>query len=300
MRCGTGDWAAGERRAVIAGREDVRQPRTADQRADRQPAAERLGRRHQVGDDARVLVGPQGSRASQPGLDLVVDQSGAVLVAGRPRGVQQLVVEDMNAALALDRFEQHRGGALVDGGGDGPRGRRDRKETGHERSEGRLLGLLRRRRQRSVGASVKAALQRDDVAAGLGLARDLQRRLVGLGAGVGKVHPAAQRALGQPLGQRHRGLGVDEVADVNQLRRLLGDRAHDGGVAVAQRADRQAGLEVQVLVALVVVEQRALAAHELHGHPHVGGDQVLALERPQLLEAHREHLAFDSTSATGE
>ena len=30
----------------------------------------------------------------------------------------------------------------------------------------------------------------------------------------------------------------------------------------------------------------ALAVHELHGHPRVRRDDVLALERPQLLEAH--------------
>ena len=45
--------AAGEGRAVVAGLEHVGQPRAGDQRADRQPAAERLGGRHRVGHDRR-------------------------------------------------------------------------------------------------------------------------------------------------------------------------------------------------------------------------------------------------------
>ena len=41
-----------------------------------------------------------------------------MLVAGRARGAQELVVEHADAALALDRLEDDRGGALVDGAGD--------------------------------------------------------------------------------------------------------------------------------------------------------------------------------------
>ena len=44
VRGGGDDRAAGERRAVVAGREHVGEPLAGDQRADRQPAAERLGR----------------------------------------------------------------------------------------------------------------------------------------------------------------------------------------------------------------------------------------------------------------
>ena len=83
-------------------------------RADRQAAAERLGGRHQVGDDARVLVGPGGAGAPEAGLDLVEDQRRAGRVAALARGAQQLVGQHVHAALALDRLEDHRGGVLVD------------------------------------------------------------------------------------------------------------------------------------------------------------------------------------------
>ena len=114
----------------------------------------------------------------------------------------------------------------------------------------------------------------------LGLARDLERRLVGLGAGVGEVDLAAQRGLGQALGQAQPRLGVEEVADVDQALGLLADRRDDGRVAVPEAVDGQAGLEVEVLVALVVPQPRALAADELDAQARVGGDQVVALEQP--------------------
>ena len=102
--------AAGEGRAVVAGREDVGQALAGDQRADRQPAAERLGGRQRVGHDARVLVGPQRAGAPQAALDLVEDERGAVGVAGRARGAQDVLAEHVDAALALHRLEQDRGG----------------------------------------------------------------------------------------------------------------------------------------------------------------------------------------------
>ena len=57
-----------------------------------------------------------------PRLDLVEDQRRAVLVAGRARGLQQLLGEHVDAGLALDRLEQHRRGALVDRRRAAPRG----------------------------------------------------------------------------------------------------------------------------------------------------------------------------------
>ena len=57
-------------------------------------------------------------------------------------------------------------------------------------------------------------------------------------------------------------------------------------VAVPEAVDGQAGLEVEVLVALVVPQPRALAADELDAHPRVGGDEVVALEGLEVGEGH--------------
>ena len=101
------------------------------------------------------------------------------------------------------------------------RRRLDRDEARHQRRERRLLGLLRRGRQRAVRAAVEAAVHDDDRRRrGLRLARELDRRLVGLGAGVGEVHLAAQRATRPAAAaSRSRRLGVEEVADVHQRAR---------------------------------------------------------------------------------
>ena len=69
----------------------------------------------------------------------------------------------------------------------------------------------------------------------------------------------------QALGQAHRGLGVEEVADVHQPPDLLAHGLDDARVAVAEVRHRDAAQEVEVLVALGVPQARALAAHELDG-----------------------------------
>ncbi len=68
------------------------------------------------GRDAGVLEAPERAGAAHAALDLVEDQQRAVLVAGRAGGLEQPALERVDAALALDRLDQHGGGALVDGG----------------------------------------------------------------------------------------------------------------------------------------------------------------------------------------
>src|SRR4029450_3083681 len=65
-------------------------------------------------------------------------------------------------------------------------------------------------------------------------------------------------------------LGVEEVADGDEPLRLLGDRPHHLGMAVADRGHRDPGQEVEVLVAILVPQPRALAAGEGHGVAGVG------------------------------
>ena len=69
---------AGEGRAVVAGLSASAQALAGDHRADRQPAAERLGERHHVRHDRSLLVREQRAGAPQAALDLVEDQRRAV------------------------------------------------------------------------------------------------------------------------------------------------------------------------------------------------------------------------------
>ena len=121
-----------------------------------------------------------------------------------------------------------------------------------------------------------------ELAAGAALARELERALDRLGAGVAQEHPAAEREVGQPLRQPHARLRVEEIPHVHQPAGLLAHRVDHRRVAVAELRDRDAREEVEVLVALVVPQARALAPHELDGIPGVGGHERVALERLKL------------------
>jgi hypothetical protein len=125
---------------------------------------------------------------------------------------------------------------------------------------------------------VEAALEHHDLAAAPVLAGELERALHRLGARVAEEHAPLERGVGQALGKSHRGLGVEEVAHVHEPARLPADGLDHRRVAVPELHHRDPSQEVEVLVALVVPQARALPAHELHGIARVGGHHGLALE----------------------
>src|SRR5216684_1225885 len=115
-------------------------------------------------------------------------------------------------------------------------------------------------RDGSEGAAVERAERRDDrvravAIAGAPLACDLDRGLVGLGAGVAQEDARRERELDL-------GLGVVEVGRVDEGLRLRGQRGRDLRVRVAEKVDCNAGDEVEVFVAGVVVDEAAAPAHE--------------------------------------
>jgi hypothetical protein len=116
-------------------------------------------------------------------------------------------------------------------------------------------------------------------------AGELDRALVGLRARVGEEHATA---AAEERVQPGRDLGLDvvviEVRDVQQCRRLVGDRGRDLGMGVAERRDREPGEEVEVLLAVGVPEVGARAAHERDRQATVGLHDVLGVERPELGE----------------
>lgn len=149
-----------------------------------------------------------------------------------------------------------------------------------------LAGWARGRKRRQ-GAAVKALGQRDDEARGqLGIfaggfraatgvqARQLDGALVGLGAGVreeglprlgARLIDVGVQHVRQQLGHFPAVLDVVVVAHVDELGRLIAHGLHDGGVAVAEAADTDAGEEIEVLVAGIVDERHAVAFDEFHG-----------------------------------
>ena len=111
--------------------------------------------------------------------------------------------------------------------------------------------LFAGQRERAHGAAVETALGGDDDRAGLALvaADQLERRLVGLGARVGRRTPGRRRAEQgeQALGQGDLALVQEQVGGVGEQADLAGHRLGDRRVSVAERADRDAGDQVGVL-----------------------------------------------------
>ena len=119
--------------------------------------------------------------------------------------------------------------------------------------------------ERVVGAD-------DDVAPRAGPSTSqLQGALVGLGARVGEEHLAAglpRPAVDQPVdGQRHLGtqLVAVEVGDVAERARLGRHGLGHHGMGMAERDHGQARDEVQVALAVGVVELRALPRTNVAG-----------------------------------
>ena len=269
-RRGAGDRAAAEGRAVVALGERARGPAVRDDRADRQPAAERLGERHDVGDDAG-----RGDAAGEPGADpadaalhLVEVEQRAVLVAGLAGGLEEAGRRDDDPGLAHDRLEDDGGGAVghggAQGGGVAVGDERDRTGQGLER---RALRGLAGDGERAHRAAVERALAGDPAATGPQPARQLQRRLVRLGAGVGEQHPAVRSGADErlePLGELDARLVRGEVARVAERADLPGDGLDDGRVGVAEQVDGDAAEQVDVLAAVDVPDGRAAPPREHH------------------------------------
>src|SRR6185437_11431159 len=122
-----------------------------------------------------------------------------------------------------------------------------------------------RDRKGAHGPAVEAVLGGDDHRAGGALvaADQLERCLVGLRAGVGEEHPAiAAEQPQQPFGQSDLGLVQEQVGGVRDRVHLAGHGLGERRMGVPERADRDAGNEVGVLIAVGVPDLTALAPHQ--------------------------------------
>ena len=249
---GAGHRPAAEGAAEIAEGERVGEQRARDDRADRQAAGQSLGERQRVRGHADRLGRAERATAADAALHLVEEEHGTALVAEAPGRGEELERTVARAGEPLHRLDQHRGDVVVHRRVE----RRDVVE-GHLPAQ-RDAGAARRflvagpvgAGERRGRTPVPAAPHRDDrlppgVAPG-----QVQRVLVGFRARVAEEHPPERirtqlrQLLGQalPLRQRHGGRVEQE------LRRLLGDGAHDVGMAVPGRGDRVTAVGIEPLV----------------------------------------------------
>ena len=190
---------------------------------------------------------------------------------------------DDEAALALDRLDEHRGAVVLADLGvhglhegveglvrarldaTGPAvgvGHRGAVDLTGERTEAVLVGhVLRRQRHREVGPAVVGVVEHDDrVAAGV-VAGDLDGVLHRLGPGVEQRRALLVGARGE-LGQLLADLDVllvgrDHEAGVGEVGDLPLDRLDHARGGVADGGDGDAGAEVDELVAVDVDEDAA-------------------------------------------
>jgi hypothetical protein len=142
--------------------------------------------------------------------------------------------------------------------------------AGHGREEAELLRVLAAREgERAHRATVEAPEEADEARTPGDVARELERALDRLRAGV--AHEAehgfvAHRLqLGDALGEPHLLLVPVVAGDVEEALRRLGDRSHDLRVRMPRGADGDAGGEVEESVAVDVPHLGALAVRHREG-----------------------------------
>ena len=173
-----------------------------------------------------------------------------------------------DAAFTKNGLE-HDGGCLVAHGCFQPLQmiRVDELHVGNQRLEGLAVLRLARDGDRPESTAREGVVERDD----LGLVRaprtpvalgDLERRLDGLGPAVAEIRPVKPAHPRELFGQGALiGVGI-EVRAVHQGAGLIANCLDHPRVAVAEGVDSDAGNEVEVLLALIVVDVAALTPHK--------------------------------------
>ena len=179
---------------MVARFEDVR-PGVGKARADGYAAAQALGQGHHVRRDAVVLVREPAAGPAETGLNLVEDQQDVLRVAPLAHAPQVARRRRDDADLPHYGLEHHSdclaGGCGLDGVEVVISHMHESAGQRPERIGVFLLAAGGHRRQR---ASVKGAgggddLERTVAVPGTPLPRDLDRSLIGLGAGVAEEDP---------------------------------------------------------------------------------------------------------------
>ena len=278
------DGISAEGRAVAAGGEARRDVGARDHRSDRKPAAERLGQRYDIGLDPHVLKGKEAAGAAHPGLHFVEDEQNPLAIAEVADALEVIGLRNDHPALALDRLDHHRDGLIAKRTiqrGQVVEWREP--EAGHERLKALVVFLLAgcaQRRQRAAVKRTECGHDLEPAAAVLVApsARELDRRLVGLGAGIAEERAAVAEPVCKPLGQSRHRLGVEHVRDVSELLGLFLDRAHDAGMTMPEARHGKSAEEIQVAISIRVVQVRAVAANECERQASVDIDEIAMRE----------------------
>ena len=235
-----------------------------------------------------MVAGEQRAGAAEAGLDFVADHQHVVARADLAHALEIARGRHDDAGLALDRLDEE--GAGVGRDRRLERGRiaeRHRRETGREGAE--PIAILRLAGEADDGrrAAGEVALGHDDLRTAFGnaldlvapLARGLQRRLHGFGAGVHRQRARHAGGLAQALQEGAEPVGVEGARGDGQALRLCRQRLNERGMAVAEAHGRVGRHHVEVAAAGVIPQVGALAARQHDGQRQVVVGAVAVFER---------------------
>ncbi len=270
---------AAEGGAVVAGHEAGRSPVAGEQGSNGQPISQALGERDQVRPDPELLEGEERARAAHPGLYLVDAEQGPDLERELGRRLREGGLERDHAALAEHGLEEEER-RVARGRERGLEGfdviRAGERDAGHERAEAFPLGRLAGGGERPERPSVEAALERHDPGSARRLARDLQRRLVRLGARVAEERLPALEPLREEGREAEHRLRPVQVRGMPEPVELLVGGGERSRRAMPEPDDRDPRHEVEVLTPRVVPDAAALPADDGDVGPRVRRQHGLA------------------------
>ena len=181
---------------------------------------------------------------------------------------------------------------------------RHESDARQQRLERGAVVLVRGHRQRAEGPSVERVLERDEFrarfAAGVPVATGkLEAGFDRLGAAVAEKGARQPRQLRQPLRELPLQRVVEQVRRVDQRLRLIGDRARQSRMRVAERGDADSRQQIEILAPVRVVQPHALAAHERDRQTLVRLQDVSRLAHLNLVDGRCLHklLRQDSSPA---
>ena len=237
----------------------------ASKRRTGKTVTQRLGRRDHVRHDAVHVGRERISNTAHATLHFVEDQQRADFVATAAQRLQKLLAEINRAGEPLHGLDDDGAVSSVTKSWNGV-DVAARNETDIKRRAWEAVPLLLRAPgygARGSGTAVEAAFDGADLRPAGHLERQLQRVLVRLGAAVDEEHAGdgqpgkAHQPFGRARANLHRhGVGL-EVAGL----RLLGQRAREAGMSVAESGHGMTAIQIEHTLATAVGEPDALAGH---------------------------------------
>jgi len=276
-----GQWVSPEGGAVIARLKEVCCDSMCQHRANRNPGAQALGKRHDIRHDIGPLMGKPFSSAANPALNLVEHEQDPTLGAELPKRLKELTLSGLDSSLSLDGLQKDRAdlGVLVQGLSHSRNAvERNADEALDERLESSLDLGVRGGRERCEGAAVEGLFEDHNLGtlkaqAVAMLARKLDGGLIGLEPRIAEEGIGHARALRQRLRELFLEGGPVVVGDMDEGGDLLLKGLDQSWVGMAQGVDRNSGERIEILATLVIPDPRAGPSHKRDRETGIGGHE---------------------------